>query len=325
MLKKLQLSLGSDSAGSASRAPSVGPVTVVVRKYSDDGSRYVAEFAPEQAMYQLQMLHEAVPTILFELYKNLTAYAATLKPHVEEEGRLKIIMDELCSRMIFTNGEDPQNVGFVHYRVAFYVSGSMDTVKNFLLFWDSFVTWRVSVEKARPFKLGVSIKVYNCTSEAISFDKADDELNYDWSVEDGTPENDVCIKCPLEAAQPPNYRRICTIANVTVEDATHIGVVYSGDTFGFRAAMETKGIGGAYADAHGEPAARETPGAVYYRIVPTLSISEDDATQALTYFTEVVSHGFLIVRWKEFADVSPQMSAFLTQLQQCPNICLQEL
>ena len=48
-------------------------------------------------------------------------------------------------RLVIADSNDPDSVGFVQGRVAFYVAGEDGACLNFLSLWDDFLVWKVVV------------------------------------------------------------------------------------------------------------------------------------------------------------------------------------
>ena len=47
-------------------------------------------------------------------------------------------------RLVLTNKDNLDNIGFVPWRIAFYVSGGSPALKDFLMFFSAFCHWRTT-------------------------------------------------------------------------------------------------------------------------------------------------------------------------------------
>jgi hypothetical protein len=66
------------------------------------------------ALYQVQIEHEARPSILISLRDSFSDFLKEMSTENEAfPGSLEVLRDQGCIKLILTNKDDPENVGFV--------------------------------------------------------------------------------------------------------------------------------------------------------------------------------------------------------------------
>ena len=129
-------------------------------------------------------------------------------------------------------------VGFVQWRVAWYVAGEDgDCVLNFLALWDDFM---VSKSKAMAKDIECHFhphKGFDCLEQS----KVDD-MNYGhYTLHDPAEESELPLK--WNEAAPCIGKRVLT-CHLTAENETELKFIWSGNTWAFRDAMDEYGIKG---------------------------------------------------------------------------------
>lgn len=56
-------------------------------------------------------------------------------------------------RLVIADSNDPENVGFVQWRVAFYVAGEDGSVLNFMSLFDDYLVWKAKA-MAKDIEVG---------------------------------------------------------------------------------------------------------------------------------------------------------------------------
>ena len=143
-------------------------------------------------------------------------------------------------RLVQADSNDPDSVGFVQWRVAWYVAGEDgDCVLNFLALWDDFM---VSKSKAMAKDIECHFhphKGFDCLEQS----KVDD-MNYGhYTLHDPAEESELPLK--WNEAAPCIGKRVLT-CHLTAENETELKFIWSGNTWAFRDAMDEyaiKGVG----------------------------------------------------------------------------------
>ena len=129
-------------------------------------------------------------------------------------------------------------VGFVQWRVAWYVAGEDgDCVLNFLALWDDFM-----VSKSKAMAKDVECHFYPHKGfDCLEQSKVDD-MNYEhYTLHDPAEESELPLK--WNEAAPCIGKRVLTY-HLTAENETQLKFIWSGNTWAFRDAMDEYGIKG---------------------------------------------------------------------------------
>ena len=118
------------------RTPRDAVIQVHIRTYTNDASAFVHTF-PEQPMWQVQVVHAAVPSVTFDIVRSLGAFLAREhEADPEVPGSLADLYAACHVKLVVTDSHDPDGVGFVKWRVALYAAGapgaSVNCVVNLL-------------------------------------------------------------------------------------------------------------------------------------------------------------------------------------------------
>ena len=120
--------------------PEKAPVVVCMYKITDRASDLWSHFeeGDEAALFQVQIAHEARPSVCFDMVRTFNGFLAAGL----QEGTMPKSARELESqcgiKLVITTTEDQDGIGtFVQWRVALYVGGQApDALNNFLLLLD---------------------------------------------------------------------------------------------------------------------------------------------------------------------------------------------
>ena len=78
-------------------------------------------------------------------------------------------------RLVIADSNDPDSVGFVQWRVAFYVAGEDGACLNFLSLWDDYLVW-----KAKAMAKDIETHIFAHTGvDELDQAKIEEELNYE--------------------------------------------------------------------------------------------------------------------------------------------------
>ena len=141
-------------------------------------------------------------------------------------------------RLVQADSNDPDSVGFVQWRVAWHVAGEDgDCVLNFLALWDDFM---VSKSKAMAKDIECHFhphKGVDCLEQSKV-----DGMNYEhYTLHDQAEECELPLK--FYEAAPCIGKRVLT-CHLTAENETELKIIWSGNTWAFRDAMDEYGIKG---------------------------------------------------------------------------------
>ncbi len=119
------------------RLPAAAPVVVTMYKVSDRVGDFIERFQDtDLPLWQVQVDHPAQRAITFAVRDSFNDFLA--KSHVEDEAipaSLQELEQETGIRVVLTDRADPDGIGFIQWRVAFYIPGCLN---NFLMLLDSF-------------------------------------------------------------------------------------------------------------------------------------------------------------------------------------------
>ena len=253
-------------AAKKDRAQVDAPIHVQICRYTRDASLFVHTF-PVEPMWQVQVVHDAIPSVTFDLVRQFNGFLAgqhAANPRIP--GSLADLYSTCDIKLVLTDSNDPDGVGFVMWRVAFYVAGPAPERVDFTInLLDNFFAYRKQTETVRPFPALEAVYTVATTArytvQAEHFELPSTVTNSD------------DMRFPFTAAAPPFGRRVvCCV--IDIEDNA-VSAVISGNTWPFRAALDAAGIGGDYGPAD-EDGHRE-----YYRVMPSQAMDEFDLAATL--------------------------------------------
>ena len=98
------------------RLPTTAPFNVCVYKVSDkagDCWEDVQKYAT-YALYQVQIAHEARPSIMISLRDSFSDFLKEMSTEGDAyPGSLEVLRDQGCIKLVVSNKDDPESVGFV--------------------------------------------------------------------------------------------------------------------------------------------------------------------------------------------------------------------
>lgn len=157
-------------------------------------------------------------------------------------------------RLTLADATDPDGVGFVQWRVAFYVAGGDGSVLNFFNLFDDFLVW-----KSKAMAKDIEAHLYaHIGVDGLEQSKIEEQLNYEhYTVHDPAQESELPLK--WHEAVPCMGKRVAT-CHLTAASDTALKLIWSGNTWAFRDAMDEAGI-------KGSPCARRCCAHVFFRSV----------------------------------------------------------
>ena len=259
----------------ALRLPVFAPVVLGVYKVTDRARDVWDSVVDDSAaLYQLQIKHDAKPSICYELYSSFNEFLAGV--HEENEdvpSTLSELARQALIRLVITNADDPDSVGtFVRWRTAFYCAGSLDALLNAFHLLDEFFVWKErQMAKEQPFEVQVHLQ-----SDVSIAREGAKYKNYQWNE----PTKSLPVK--IFECQPCVGKRIITLT-LEVQTANVASLVFSGHTYPFRRKLEDSGAPRATFTDNGETS--------YFHVMKDVDLAEDGAqTKVLRMFSEVFSN-----------------------------------
>ena len=268
------------------------PVIVTIYKATDNAVDAWEDAAAGAPLWQIQVHDDARrwPTL------GLHAYFARF---IERQQLTLQSLERLGIRIVATD-RDPDNVGFVQWRVAFYVAGPESALQNFLFLLDDFFVYLA--EKMLPFDVHlqphINVKV---ACEDPSYKR--------------TFLHEPAARLPLGIfeARPVFGNRVTTL-RLQPETADKMTVVIEGNTYAFRRRLDAHNVGAGFYEEEG---ARR-----YVRVLRSLDVSVGEERQrVLDMCGENV---FMNLAMRVLVKPPPQegyaVAAFVERLRAVPSL-----
>ncbi len=272
--------------------PGNAPVVLCVYKYSDDASDIWE--GKEGSLWQIQIEHEAKPSITFGIidsFNNFLRQAGneslpTTLADLEQNAGIKVVITK----------DDPEAVGFVRWRIAFYVAGALE---NFMALLDDFFIYKMR-ETEKNFEVHVHPHV------SVAIEKKDD-LEFEHYV---FHEPASALPLGIFEAAPPYSKKIVTVHLQPEGDTLSVLVT---NTWSYRAGFDAAGIAGAY---FAEGANRK-----YYRVIQNISLADTAQKQrVIDMFSGVLKNLAVRVELSSEPEQDTAMAAFVKQLREIPSL-----
>ena len=255
-------------------------------------------------LWQIQLEHAAVPSVTYKIRDNFNEF---LRDVSEKNKSCPTSLQDLeqgaGARLVVTDRSDPEDVGFVQWRPAFYVAGDLN---NFLLLLDAwFVHKESNMAQDQPFE----VHLYPHVSVDIATPWEDLEYKH-------YSRNDPAADLPLSLfeAQPVVGRRI-VVFNIQTNGPNEISIVITGNTWSFRSRLDAFGIQGAYLQGEGDKR-------TYVRVLKAIDVSEE--SQQLRMIELLGAAVFNNLAIKASVDEEPEadtaVAAFLERLRAVPSL-----
>ena len=208
------------------RRQSTAECIVAIYSYSSDASTvWEGCKDPGKKLWQVQLDHNARNSITIGFYEVFTKF---LQQEDDAPDTIQELARKGMIKLVLGDTNDPDRVGFVRWRAAFYIAGDgVEVLHNFLYLLDAFF---VFANEGREENVTVSLYPYLGVDIAPIWDdiKYPNYLLYD-------PER----RLPLGIfeAQPPQGKRIMSMT-IQPESEIHASFVFHGCTWLFREAWD---------------------------------------------------------------------------------------
>ena len=155
-----------ESRAPTTRPSTSAPVNICVYKVSDNAGDLWAMYKETNVrLFQVQFEHDARPSISINVVNQFNEFLrenARSSPGLPDS--VQKLQAEAGIKLVLANTEDPDGIGsFVQYRVAFYIAGENDSLINFFMLLDGYLTYKAKqLARATPFE-GISTSTLNST------------------------------------------------------------------------------------------------------------------------------------------------------------------
>ena len=141
-------------------------------------------------------------------------------------------------RLVVADSNDPDGIGFVQWRVSFYVAGEDGSLLNFFNLWDDFLIF-----KSKAMAKDIEAHLWPHSGIGDLEQAKINDLNYEhYTVHEPAQESELPLK--WHEAAPVIGKRVAT-CHLTAASDTQLKLIWSGNTWAFRDAMDEAGIKGA--------------------------------------------------------------------------------
>ena len=300
------------------RLPASAPLDVVIYKVTKRASDVWDQFteADGAELWQIQMEHAARPSAIFNLRDSFQDF---LKQADSDSGiptSLDVLQQKAGIKLTLADRNDPDKVGFVQWRVAFYVAGDKAVaVENFFMLLDDFFSFK---SKALAKDIEIHVRPHTSAQAEVTSDLVE-SLSYEHlTFHEAVSEAQLPLK--MFEAQPVVGKRIVTIF-IQPESGTHVSVLFGGNTWNFRSALDEAGVKGAvlynikvsvcvnnrmlcvrgaYLEDEGgddqqqkqaNQNGNQNGGRKYFRVMRSLDVSSEEQAKSLQGVLENVFHG----------------------------------
>ena len=248
----------------AQRLPASAPVVVAIYKVTDEAADVwnAYEGKDDIQLWQVQVQHDARPSITFGIVESFNDFLR--QAHADNDAIPTTLMDLQGAgiKLVVTDRNDPDDVGFVPWRTAFYVAGKYEakSLNNFLFLLDDFFVFKErALARERPFEVHVHPHVCVVIADVM------EDLQYEHYVF-----NEPAPALPLGIfdAQPVVGKRIVHL-HLQPETAEQMSVLVTGNTWSFRSRLDAHGVAGAYFAEDGGEENRK-----YYRVLKSIDVAD---------------------------------------------------
>jgi len=306
---ELSIEIGARPARAPQRLPESAPVVVAIYKITDKAGDVWSQFEDtDAALWQVQIKHDARPCAIFDTVRSFNDF---LKSAHDEEASVPCTLTDLQRdagiKLVVADGQDSEGVGYIQWRVAFYVAGedSVKPLNNFMLLLDDY--WKF---KAKAMARELEIHLHPHVNVDIT--GVWDDLAYaNYTLEEPAK----TLPMGVFDAQPVVGRRIITL-HIQPETQDVLSLLVAGNSWNFRSRLDAHGVSGAYFNEDGNEEKR-----VYYRLMKDVNASEAVQKERVLHLLgdRVLNNlAVRVVLDKEVED-DTHVKAFVDELRELPN------
>jgi len=308
------------SSGSAPKRVTVGDdIHLLVQVYAEDGSVYDQAFLP-QKLWKVEIRCGARPNPMYLLKRVMEKYGQEKVNEADVPKTMQQLLQLYQTKYQWVDDKtrDEDQVGWHKGSSCFYVGGDL---KNFLMYLDDLVAWRVehSDEQFDKIVQKPTIKIYTCQGLELCIDKSEDKTQCDFQLlkPESMPQDASVFAIP-----PPCFPARIVIMTVTATSDQFACVVWSGGTKPFYQAFNDLKIKMSVDDSR-----RAVTGqSEYYRVQHNVDFTSKVACEA--YLSGILGDKCLkgsptIVRFRGQSYKPDLFLAVLQELKKRPNVDVQ--
>ena len=196
---------------------------------------YGEPFENGTEVFQVQVVHDARPAVTYQVTTTFQAYIRHCDPTFPSE--LREFEEQWRAKLVLTNDEDEDAVGFHACRVAWYNAGDSETLKNLCLFLDSYFRLLCDRNEEPTFTKVVDVTWHVDTSLGDSIDTQ--KYMRPTVCETGDA---ATFAVNVLDAQPPQYKRRLVAIDFEAVSSTSLDMVFCGLTYPFYVVFAAAGI-----------------------------------------------------------------------------------
>ena len=290
----------------ARNLPATAPVAVVMYKISDCAGDVWEQFnGQDVALWQVQVDHPVRARSV--CYQMREAFGDYLRAESEKNEALPNTIQDLASkagvRLVVTDAKDPDDMGYVQWRVAWYVAA--DDLKNFLHLLDGYFVFKErQMATQQPFE--VHLHPHTNVDIADVWDELE-FANYTLQEPQAT--------LPLGVFEAQGLRKPITL-NLQVQSEKILSLVLCGGTWSYKERFDAYGVRRAQTGEEGEENRQ------YIRVIPDCDVSEQSSRDRVLGMLgdSVLKNLALRVTVDKEPEEDSAVGAFINTLKAVPSL-----
>ena len=266
-------------------------------------------FAALMLIIAVQLDHAARPSVLFNIRDSFSDFLKDASEGKEDyPNNLESLLNQGGVKLILSDKNDPDGAGFIQWRTAFYVAGANGSVKNLLLLLDDFFSW-----KMKAMQKEVEVHIYQHGEQELA--DADD-FDYEHYT---LHEADEVLPLKWYECSPVISKRIVML-HLQPESETCVSVLWGGNTWNFRNALDEAGVRGAYVDEDGgNENAENNNKRKYFRILKGFDVTSEEG-KVENILKEVFNNLAMKVVVEKQPVEDSDVAAWIETLRKLPNL-----
>ncbi len=290
------------------RLPASAPVDVCVVKYTDQASDLWDLFLGKDdvPLYQIQIQHLAQHAVTFQMRDSFKDF---LRAAHAADNAMPATLQQLESaagvRLVVTDRVDPDDVGYVQWRVGFYATDAC----NFLRLLDGWFRFKAQqVARDRPFQVTLHPHM------GVDLAPVWEDLEYKHYT---LQQPSATLPLHVFEAQPVIGKRITNL-HLQLDDDNALSLIVTGYTWPFRGRLDAFGIRGGYV---GDEADKDNMARKYFRVWKDIDVSVEDQRQRfLVMLSDVFKNVVMRVSLDRRPTPDTHAAAFVERLRQQPAL-----
>ena len=288
---------------------------MTIQKYGDRAKDFLDAWPETQRLWQVQLTHDAAPSYLIHIVEAFNRYLSSLHEADPENPKDLVALKKDCNVVLqITHVEsNAQGAPLVNWRVAFYVVGNKDALREFVILFHGYTKFRALYPLASDRRAFAELAEQRIV---LHLGSGADVGEVTSLTEPSVELADVALGLPckiLDCAGPSGNKFLR--ADIEIVDAEHVAIGFTGRTWLLREAFD----------------AAEIPLAIEDGVEATRFINGDaghvanEATKAtlLSIFNDGVLHnGACLVIIANDGDVDEDAPSFrfVSELRRCAHL-----